>query len=307
MMADYSWIAPLISGVAKGINTNKTVDESQGISQAAYDEMLRNLQARMGDYDALGTAGYKDLTAQQLGPSALEGIQSDPAARAAQQESLAALQQLADNGGLSLSDLQALNEVQGNLNRNDSARRNSLSNQFAARGQLGSGAQLAMELQGQQQATQSANQRGENTAAQAQDRALQAILQKGNVARDMANDDYAHKSDAAKAHDLIEAHNAAARSGASQYNNSLRGQAYEDALAQARGKTSLTNSVNETLGGKATDKTNAVNAKGGYTNKLIDQGVTAFGGATKPSSSSSGTTDTGDGAGDDEINLNDDD
>lgn len=307
-MGDYSWIGPLISGVAKGANSSATADSAQGISDAAYAQMLANLRERMGDYDKLGTAGYKDISAQQLGPSALEGIQSDPAARAAQQQSMAALQQLADNGGLSISDVKALNDLQSNLNRSDSARRNALSNQYAARGQLGSGAQLAMELQGQQQAAQSANQRGESIAAQAQDRALQAILQKGQVARGMSNDDYGRKADAAKARDAIESRNAAARTGASQYNNSLRGQAYEDALAQARGKSGLTDSMNQTIFGQAKSQGNTVLAKGGYRNDLIDQGSTLLNKGTSGSSGGSpgGRTDTGDGGGDDEINLNDD-
>lgn len=304
-MGDYSWIGPLISGIAKGANSSATADSAQGISDAAYAQMLANLRDRMGDYDKLGTAGYKDIAAQQLGPSALEGIQSDLSARAAQQQSIAALQQLADNGGLSLSDMKALNELQGNLNRNDSARRNALSNQYAARGQLGSGAQLAMELQGQQQSAQSANQRGESIAAQAQDRALQAILQKGQVARGMSNDDYSRKSDAAKARDAIEARNAAARTDAGKYNNSLRGQAYEDALAQARGKSGLTDSMNQTIFGQARSQGNTTLAKGGYRNDLIDQGSTLLNKGTSGGGGSSGGGGTSGSNTNDEFSVND--
>lgn len=311
-MGDYSWIGPLISGVAKGANSSATADSAQGISDAAYAQMLANLRDRLGDYDKLGKAGYEDLKPSLLGPSALEGIAADPAARAAQQQSIAALQQLADNGGLSLSDMKALNDLQGNLNRNDSARRNALSNQYAARGQLGSGAQLAMELQGQQQAAQSANQRGESIAAQAQDRALQAILQKGQVARGMSNDDYGRKADTAKARDAIEARNAAARTDAGKYNNSLRGQAYDDALAQARGKSGLTDSMNQTIFGQAKSQGNTVLAKGGYRNDLIDQGSTLLNKGTSGSSGGGsgggGSNTNNDGfSSDDEESLNRDD
>lgn len=276
-MADYSWIGPLIAEGGKFINSNNTNSRANDEMQEAYRQMLANLQERFGDYDKLGKAGYADITAQQLGPSALESIPEDLQARAQQQEAIAALQQLQDNGGLSLADMAALNQIQSNLNRNVLARRKGLANDFAARGQLGSGAQLAMDLAGQQQAAESANQRGESVAAQAQARALQAILQKGQMARGMGQDDYARRADAARARDMIEARNAAARTDASKYNNTLRGQAFEDELAKARGKTQLTGDVNRAVFGRGGQSARTIAAQGSNTNALLDAGGSLFG------------------------------
>lgn len=275
-MGDYDWLAPLISGVAKG-----AVDVGTGLAandqmQGTYAEMLRRLAEREADYDALGTAGYKPVTAEQVGPSALEGIQGDPAARQAQLEAMAALDELAKNGGLSLADLKALNDMQRGLNQNDASRRKGLANEFAARGQLGSGAQLAMAMQGQQDAAQNANQQSESVAAQAQRRALEAILQRGSMGRSMGNDDYARKADAARARDAIEARNAAARMQAQGANNAIAGQNFTDQLAKARGKTDLTNASNQAVFGKGAQQARTTGAMGGYTNKLIDTGATAF-------------------------------
>ncbi len=52
MADDYSWIGPLISGVAKG-----AVDIGTGLAanqqmQGTYEEMLRNLRERLGDEEA---------------------------------------------------------------------------------------------------------------------------------------------------------------------------------------------------------------------------------------------------------------
>jgi hypothetical protein len=276
MADDYSWIAPLIGAVGKGVNSFITADKANGQMQAAYDEMLRNLQERFGDYDALGKAGYKDLAAQQLGPSALEGVQVDPVGRQAQQEAMAALAELAQGGGLNLGDMAALNQIQGNLNRNDMARRKGLANEFAARGQLGSGAQLAMSLQGQQDAAMNANQRAESVAAQAQARAMQALLQKGQMARGMSSDDYMRKRDAALARDAIEARNAAARTDAGKYNNSLKGQAFEDELSKARGKTQLTGDMNKAVFGRGSQSANTTLGQGSTVNSLIDSGTAAW-------------------------------
>lgn len=275
-MSDYSWLAPLISGVAKG-----AVDVGTGLAanqqtQGSYEEILRNLRERMGDYDNLAGGDYKTVTPELLGPSALEGIQDDPAARQAQQEALAMLSELAANGGLSLADLKALNDIQQNLNRNDTARRKGLANEFSARGQLGAGAQLGMAMQGQQDAAQNANQRAESVAAQAQARAMQAIAEKGRMARGMASDDYGRKSAAAQARDAIEARNAAARMQSQNANNAIAGQRFTDDLAKARGKTSLTNSMNDAVFGAGQANKNTTKAMGGYANDLIDTGASAW-------------------------------
>ncbi|MBK7864182.1 MAG: hypothetical protein IPJ65_37420 [Archangiaceae bacterium] len=223
MIGDYDWIGPAIGAVAKGVNSYASAGQANDVMQEAYRKMLENLQARFSDYDKLGTAGYQDIAAQQLGPSALEASSMTlPRARPSKSRSRSSLSSRI-NGGLSLSDLKVLNEVQGNLNRNNSARQAGLANSPAARGQLGSGAQLAMDMQNQSDAAMNANAAGESAAAQAQARAMQAILQKGQMARGMANDDYGRKSDAARAADMIAARNAAARTDAAKANNSYRG------------------------------------------------------------------------------------
>lgn len=308
-MADWtSAIGPIIGGVGQLLNSQNANNSASADYQKAYDEMLRNLRERFGDYDKLGKAGYQDVTAQQVGPSALEGIPQDLQARQAQQESMGALDDLSAHGGLSLADMQALNEIQRNLNRNTSARRQSTANEFAARGQLGSGAQLAMDLAGQQQAAESANQRGESTAAQAQARALQAILQKGQMGRQMGNDDYQRKAAAAQARDAIEARNAAARTDASKTNNAYRGQSFQDELAKAQGKTKLSGDINQVVFGKGQTSANNTLANANNTNTAIKGATSLFGNNGGGSGGSGGDTDTGDNYdSDDDINQNDDD
>lgn len=311
-MGDYSWIPAVVGGVAKAANSYGSGEAANSEIQKAYEKMLANLQARFTDYDNLGKAGYKDIAAQQVGPSALEGLTADPQTRMDEQQSLAALQQLADNGGLSLADMKALNDIQANLNRNTLARRQGLANDFAARGQLGSGAQLAMDLSAQQQAATSANQQGESAAAQAQARALQAILQKGQLSRQFGNDDWQRKADAAKAHDMIEARNAAARTDAAKANNAIAGQSFNDELAKAQGKTNLTNSMNSAVFGSGTANANTIKGRASAINGDIDNGVAAWGkfGGGSTGSGTGGNTqvdDTGDGNADEDAALNEGD
>lgn len=284
-MGDYDWLAPLLTGVAKGATDIGTGLQANAQTQAALDEMLRNWKERMGDYDAIGDAGYKDVSPVLLGDTALAGIPQDAAGRQAQQEAMAALSELAQNGGLSLGDLKTLNDIQASLSRTDQSRRKGLANDFAARGQLGAGAQLAMALQGQQDAAMQANAAGESAAAQGQARALQALLEKGRMGRTMGNDQYARDAEAAKARDAIAARNAAARMGSMTANNAIAGQRFDDQMAKAHGKTSLTNSMNEAVFNKGAANKNTTKAMGGYANDLIDTGATAFSSFGRPASS----------------------
>ncbi len=275
-MSDIPW-GQIASGIGKGINSFDTGNKANSQMQAAYAEMMRNLRERFADYDNMGKAGYQDVTAQQVGPSGLEGMPEDLQSRQAQQEAMAALADISKNGGLSLADMKALNEVQNNLNQNDTTRRQGLANEFAARGQLGSGAQLAMALQGQQNAAMNANQRAEGVQAQAQARALQAILQKGQMASQMGNEDYRRKAEAARARDAIEARNAAARMDAMKSNNSYRGQAFADEMNKARGKTQLTGDMNKAVFGSGTQNANTTLAQGSAVNGGLDEGAALLG------------------------------
>lgn len=313
-MGDFNW-AQFAGGLASGLNSYATSEEASKISQAAYEEMMRNLSERFGDYDKLGTAGYEALVPALRGRSALEDIQEDPASRLAQEQTLAELKDIIDSGGLSLADMKAMNDIQRNLNQQDAARRKGLANDFAARGQLGAGAQLAMALQGQQDAAESANQRAEATAAQAQDRRMGATMKRGDFARGMSRDAYGRDSNAAQAHDAINRWNADVRNDSQRYNNTVRGQAFEDELSKARGKTSLTNSMNEAVFGKGKDKAGSVETQGKLRNDFIKAGANAFGSGAQSNGSSSGGGGGSDASGgfdegfseDDEINYGDDD
>lgn len=286
-MSDYSWIGPLVAGVGSGINSMMTSEEASKISQAAYEQMLAQLRERFGDYDKLGTAGYEQFVPAQLGASALADVAEDPALRLAQQETLAALKEVIDSGGLTLADMKALSDVERRLNQQNMARRKGVTNSFAARGQLGSGVQLAAELDSAQDAAELANQRGEATAAQAQDRRMQALMRRGEFARGMSADDVRRQTEAAQADDFIKRWNASALNDGAKYRNTVRGQAFEDELAKARGKTSLTNSYNEALGGQARDKVNTTTAQGAYRNDLLKTGGNAASSAFGSDSSNS--------------------
>lgn len=307
-MGDYDWIAPLVGAAGSALNSSLTADRAGKISQEAYAEMLRNLQERFGDYDRLGTAGYEQYVPAELGKSALGGITEDPNLRMAGQETLSALKEIIDGGGLSLADLKANADTERGLNRNVTARRKGLANDYAARGQLGAGAQMAMDMDANQQANEQANQRGEATAARAEDRRLSAILKRGDVAQGMSAEDYKRQKEAAAAEDFINRWNASTRNDASKYRNTVKGMAFDDNLSKAHGKTALTDSLNKVTFGKGRDAAGGVETQGKIRNELIKGGTNAA--SSFGSGGSSGTTDeqtAQDLADEEETNKYDDD
>lgn len=240
-------LSSLLGSLAQyGVGTAGTLG-ANAAQQQAYQAIIQNLDNRFNDYSSLAPAGYKPITAQTLGPSALTGIQNDAQARTQEESAISQLQDLANRGGLNLSDMAALDQVQANLNKNTQARNQSTANQFADRGELGSGSQLAMDLANNQNATQSANQTGQNTAAQAQTRAMQAVLQDAQASRTMSQDDLAKKTAAAQATDSINKYNASMQTDASKYNNSLQGQTYDDTLKKLQGENTVTGQLDSAL------------------------------------------------------------
>lgn len=258
MADDTDALGPLLADLAKyGVGTAGTLG-ANAATQSAYQAIIKNLQDRFSDYKNLAPANYHDITPQQLGPSALTGIQPDAQARLDEQNAIGQLDDIAKSGGLTLADKAALNKIESTLNRNASARNNSLANQFAARGQLGSGAQLAMGLANNQNAAENANERGEGIAGQAQQRAMQAVLSKAGASRNMSNDDYARKKAAAEATDAISKYNASMTTDAAKSNNAIAGQAYDDSIKRLYGQTGLTNSLNGALLGQGQGNANTI-------------------------------------------------
>lgn len=227
-MADMDWGAliqaagPIIAGLASG-----------GAGAGDREQAKRILDMMMAKYGALKTPQLQDVGAEELGPSALEGISEDPRFKEAQYGSLDALKGMQDAGGLTLEDTTALNKVQNQLARRESAGRASIANDFASRGQLGSAAQLAMAMGNQQDSANRAADAGADTAAAAQRRYFDSVLQRGKLGGEMSDRDYSRKANAAKARDVISAHNAAARTDAARYRNDVANQGFSNNMALA--------------------------------------------------------------------------
>jgi hypothetical protein len=196
------------------------------------EEQMRKALAEYG----FGPSQIEEVIAQQLGPSAQEGVTTDPQYKEAQQRALNSFLEMEQSGGLTLADQAAQNKVMNKVARQESAGRSAITNDMAARGTLGGGAELAMKLKNQQDGAARANEVGMDTAANAQRRYFDSILARGNTAGNMRDQEFGEKSRAAEAADRIAQYNADMRYRANVQRNNDRARRFDQkmGLADAR-------------------------------------------------------------------------
>lgn len=192
--------------------------------QQAFN-VLQNLKDRIGHTNL---PLLEKAVAEQLGPSALAGLSADSNLVNAQMAALNKLQDVSDAGGFDLADQAALNKVGNRVARQETAGRNAITNNMAARGVGGSGAEFAMQLANNQASASRMGQEGLDLAGMAQRRALEAIMQRGRMAGDMRQQDWAERSQAARAKDEIDRYNASARERANGYNREISQRNFEN-------------------------------------------------------------------------------
>jgi len=165
--------------------------------------------------------------------SEMGNISTDPALRSQQMASLAALQNLAQSGGLNLQDKAALASVQDQAAQADRGRRQAIQQNMQARGMGGSGASLLAQLQSNQAATDQQSQQGMDIAGQAQQRALQAMMQGGQLAGQIQGQDFSQQAQQAQAQDAVNSFNARNQTASNQYNAGVQNQVAQTNAANA--------------------------------------------------------------------------
>lgn len=166
-------------------------------------------------------AGISLPDLQKLPPSELAKLAPDSRLKDAQYHALDKMQEMEQGGGFTLEDQAALNKIQTRVGQQTSGDLSAIRENMSARGVGGSGAELALSLGAQQAGANRVSQAGTDTAAQAQRRYFDSILQRGKMAGQVRGQEYDEKSDAARANDLINRYNAVDRPQA-QFGNSMR-------------------------------------------------------------------------------------
>lgn len=198
---DPSTLALLLGGIGS-VGGGLAGAISGGQDRAKAQQLLQQM---LQQYQGLSAPTADQL---RLGPSAMQGITDNPALLSDQTGALGALQGVSDAGGLNLNDRAALQQIMGRIGQETTARNAGAVDQAASRGQAGSGDMLAAALSNNASAEQGANQVGTDIAGKAQARALQAMLQRGQLAGQIRGQDFGENAAKAQAADAIARYNA---------------------------------------------------------------------------------------------------
>jgi hypothetical protein len=237
---DYSMLIGLAMSLASEAKAGKLSQEQQ--------QMLQDI------YDKLGNIPLPELQkiqAEQLGPTAMEGVHSDPEQRQQEMETMSSLRDLFEHGGFNIEDRAALNEELNRANVQGSAQRHALAGEFAQRGQLGSGARLALGNMDAQGAANRSNQAGLDIAAQGEKRRMDALTHYGDMASHLRGEDFGEASARAQAKDAADRWNASAREAAGRYNAGLAQQQFNNQVTKTTGQQSSANNLAAFYGNEA--------------------------------------------------------
>jgi hypothetical protein len=239
------------------------------------------------------------LEAEQLGPSAMQGVQEDPRLKAAQLSALDEISGLAQTG-LGAEDRAALNEVRRQAAGMAQAQKATTLQQMQERGMGDSGANLIAQLQSGQAAADMAAQQGDRLAAQAASARRQALGQQGSMASQMSQQQLALAGQKASAADTIAQFNAQNRQGVAAqnltsrqnianqqaanknqqelYNKGLIQQQFQNEMARATGVTGQQSNLANLYGQQAASAQQAQQAQ---TGALLNLGGTLGAAAIK--------------------------
>lgn len=241
-----------------------------GTSQATKDAQA-NTQAAV---DAYGNLIPPELTPENpqyaqtsdQGPSAMEGISVNPEYNAAQVEQLAALRNLAQNGGRNAASDAALAEIQQRGNANARGQNEAILQNANARGVGGSGAALQAQLDAQQ--NQTTNQAAQDMAVKGQEAntALAAGQGAANIGAGLENQGFNEAASKAAAADAINRFNAANKTSTNQFNTGIGNNAQQF-------NTNTQQQTYQNKANKAQGISNAYTGAANFNQKAADTGA----------------------------------
>jgi len=209
------------------------------------------LQKQLADMAGIPLPDLQKITAEQLGPSAMEGIQRDESLRGDQLSALESLRDIANSGGLSIGDKAAIEGINADVNAADRRRRASILADLAGRGQLDSGAALVASLSSAQDSANRARASGRDTIREAEARKMEALRALSQGAGALRGQDFGEASAKAQARDEINRWNAAAREKANYYNAGLEQQQFNNRFSKVTGQQAGVNNLAGAYGNEA--------------------------------------------------------
>lgn len=216
-------------------------------------KQLELLGKQLADLQGIKLPDLQEVQPEQLGKSAVAGMQSDQGLRGKQLQAITELQHIIDSGGLDLSDKVSLEEALSTAQNNQRRARAGVAGDLQARGGLDTGARLVMGLDAATAGANELRKTGMETAAMAQRRKLEAIRAASGMSGALREQDWREKETSSRAKDLRDERNSAAREKAGYYNAGLPQQGFNNAVTKATGQQTGVNAMAQGLNAAAQD------------------------------------------------------
>lgn len=246
---------PLGGAVAIGVGSIAAGLLSSSAQKSAASNALAAQQAAIGQYiqqlnavgmppnqsaqiilDQYKSAGTLTPELEQYINAQASAMSSATGNAQAQQTQMQALQRMSQVGqaGMTPQEMAQQRQMQQQVQSNLQGNQQSIIQNMAARGQGGSGAEVAARLGAAQQAANTGSSAADQTAATASQQALQAIGQTGAMAGSIEGQTFAEQSARAQAQDQMNRFNTSNQLAVQQQNVSAQNQAQAANLANAQ-------------------------------------------------------------------------
>ncbi len=258
-----------VTAIAGNIAASGDADKAQALQQQALQAIqdvnvpdVDKMKLILQQYQSAGQLSPQMEQVIAQDPSLMNKVNADPRLQDAQMNALNKLAQVGTSGQ-TMQGQQLLDQIQRASDTSLRGQQQAILQNAQQRGEGGSGASLAAQLSGAQNAANSNAQQGLQVGSQLQQQALQAIMNQGGLAGQMSAQQFNQAAQKAAAQDAINRFNAANSQQVAGTNTSIGNQAQAANLAQ---KQQLMNS-NTDLANKQ-QQYNAQLLQQDYQNKL---------------------------------------
>lgn len=179
--------------------------------------------------------------AEQAGPSAFAAIQANDQGRQQQMDVQQQLADIYDTGGQTQADEAAYDVARRGVSQRAASQAGDIGIEAARRGQTGSGLSAVLAAQSGQGELEALAGLNADVASSGRQRALQALLARGQQAGQMRGQDWQQSSERASATDLMNRFNASQRQATGMYNAGLPQQQFENNMNRLAGQTGAAN------------------------------------------------------------------
>jgi hypothetical protein len=207
---------------------NKAYNEFGSVNQP----LLSELQSRVEFLTQQGIITPEMAQSIMQDPSLMEKVTGSPEAQSAQMQALSQLQGISTQGGMTTGDKATLAEINAANAAKERGSREALAMNARERGVGGSGIDMVSQMINQQSAAGNENLQGLEVAKTAQQRALDAIAQSGQLGGQIEGQKFGEQSAKASAQDAINKFNAANRQNVEMTNVGSRNTAQAANLAE---------------------------------------------------------------------------